>query len=137
MSEVGGDPIGKMMRLYSKQVLESAALGTQAAGEEIRFKTIKRTPLDNSPLRDSLYVSTPSESWSESSSNEYVTTIGSRGAVDPDTGFKYAVVQHEDMSFKHAYGEAKFLENTVNANTKRFVQLVKKYIKLGFKRPLK
>ena len=51
-------------------------------------------------------------------------------AKNPDTGYDYALIQHEDMSFKHPNGgEAKYLERPMNENRNRYKKMIADKIK--------
>jgi hypothetical protein len=50
-----------------------------------------------------------------------VTATVTFSAKNPDTGYDYAMIQHEDMSFKHPNGgQAKFLEQPLKENQNRY-----------------
>ncbi len=134
MSKIIDTGILKALKVVNDNIHISAMNATVLAADEIRHRTIPRTPLDDGILRDSLYSTDLNETQSISNDRKIEAVIGSRGAKDPETGFKYAVVQHENMNFKHQYGESKFLENAAHANKNRFVQLVKKHVKMALSR---
>lgn len=79
----------------SRKMAEAAAHGLTLSAEYVRGRTIPLTPLEDGDLRNSLTVVPASPDDLEA-------------AVVSDLA--YAVVQHEDLTFRHDDGGPKFLE---------------------------
>jgi hypothetical protein len=91
----------KLKERYAKAV----EAGVYGLGSEIMTDSKGRVPVDLGALKGSGYVTLP---------------VVTRDAVRVELGYggpakAYAVVQHERTEYKHETGEAKFLENAVNA----------------------
>lgn len=87
--------------------------------KEIEVQTVPRTPIDTGALRRSI---TQSKTFSNL-----------RGEIQPGKSGKprdYAVIQHENMGFKHPRGgEAKYLEKGVNAAVPKIDKLFQEGLK--------
>ena len=104
----------------------AAAAALTAEAMAIQNVSMKRTPVDvrkgtagGGTLRGSHEVSTPF--WS-GTDVEVVIAVGA-GAES------YAVIQHENMAYRHAVGQAKFLESAVHEAAESMAQNLAKYIK--------
>jgi len=119
--------IGNMKQLEKGIPLQAAAALYQEA-LIVQKTSMKRTPVDVRPggqgggtLRDSHETSAPY--WK----GEFLI-------VDIEVGGpaeKYAIVQHEDMTFKHKVGQAKFLESAVHDAEAGMLARIAKRIKLN------
>ena len=92
--------------------------GTRNALDHLAAESKKQVPLDQGTLRSSCYVD--------------VEEDGSAGTVSYDT--KYAVRQHEELSYNHQRGrKAKYLEDPCNdskiqANMRRLIEAAAKEV---------
>lgn len=95
----------KELRAALKKVREDAHAAADravyVAGNEVMTDAKMRAPIDTGVLRASGYVTLPENGKVE---------LGFGGAAA-----EYALVQHERTEFRHETGEAKFLENAINA----------------------
>ena len=89
----------------------AAADGLTTSAERVRGATLPRTPLEYGDLRSSLTV-VPAEPRGATLESAVVSDL------------PYAVRQHEDMSYSHDDGEAKFLENATLASRRDVEQLM-------------
>jgi len=90
-------------RLIATQKAAETAL--YQAGSIIMTEAKKRAPLDVGTLRNSGYVTLPT-----TSSDGTFVEVGFGGAAKA-----YAVKQHEELSYNHEVGEAKYLERAISA----------------------
>lgn len=74
------------------------------AANEVMTEAKQRAPVDLGPLRASGYVTLPAKGQNPK------VELGFGGPSAP-----YAITQHERTEFKHEVGEAKYLENAINA----------------------
>ena len=81
------------------RINRGAAKGVQTAAEHVLGEAQARAPREEGTLRRSGVASSDPETL--------------RGAVSFDT--PYAVRQHEELGYAHTEGEAKYLENALNA----------------------
>ena len=90
-------------RLIAAQKAAQTAL--YQAGSIIMTEAKERAPVDIGTLRNSGYVTLP-----VTRGGDTFVEAGFGGAAKA-----YAVVQHEELSYVHETGEAKYLENAINA----------------------
>ena len=119
--------IGNMKKLEKGVSLQAAAALYQEA-LVIQKESMKRTPVDVRPggsgggtLRDSHETSAPY--WKGKFLNVDISVGGPAAS--------YAIVQHEDMTFKHKVGQAKFLESAINEAEPQLMARLAKRIKLN------
>lgn len=119
--------IGNMKKLEKGVSLQAAAALYQEALIEQK-ESMKRTPVDvrkggsgGGTLRDSHETSAP---YYKGKFLNVDISVG--GPAAP-----YAVVQHEDMSFLHKVGQAKFLESTIMESAPYMLARLAKRIKLN------
>jgi hypothetical protein len=74
------------------------------AANSVMTEAKQRAPVDLGPLRASGYVTLPAKGPNPK------VELGFGGPSAP-----YALIQHERTEFKHEVGEAKYLENAINA----------------------
>jgi hypothetical protein len=80
-------------------------------GEDLLSKSRELAPVDTGKLRDT-------------SSSEVKPGVG---GPDLTVAFvqPYAIVQHEDLSLFHSKGQAKYLEEPLNENKGRYIEMIK------------
>lgn len=83
---------------------EAVAGALYVAGNVVMTEAKRRAPLDTGVLRASGYVTLPE------AGEKPKVEVGFGGAAAA-----YALVQHERTELKHEVGEAKYLENAINA----------------------
>lgn len=88
----------------SEQGLRASEAGLFAAGNVIMEEAKHRSPVDTGTLAGSGYVTLP-----ERVGDTVAVEIGFGGPAEA-----YAVVQHEDLSYRHPVGQAKFLETAMD-----------------------
>jgi hypothetical protein len=85
-------------------VQQATAAAMYVAGNVVMTEAKQRAPIDLGILRASGYVTLPKAGSSP------VVEVGFGGAAE-----QYALIQHERTEFRHEVGEAKYLENAINA----------------------
>ncbi|MFB8763839.1 hypothetical protein [Nocardiopsis alba] len=91
-----------------RTVRRATSDGLQLAAEHVRGAAVQRTPLDTAALRNSAVASSD--------------PVNLNAAVSYDT--PYAVRQHEELSYRHRDGEAKFLERALSAERARVMAII-------------
>ena len=113
------------LRKRLKAAQKAAQTALYQAGSIIMTEAKHRAPLDIGTLRNSGYVTLP-----VTRGNDTFVEIGFGGAAKA-----YAVVQHEKLSYRHEVGEAKYLENAINAKEdevrKRIARLTDRALETG------
>lgn len=98
-------------------------LGLLEAGHDVMMDALPRTPLDEGPLRESCQLLINGATMSVGQNDGIPDRIASPNVLEPTArhlmvvGYDtpYALRQHEELSYNHSVGEAKFLENAFNA----------------------
>ena len=93
------------LRRRLEAVLNSAQAAVYKGASIIMTEAKKRAPLDVGTLRNSGYVTLPRRDG-----NDVSVEAGFGGAAKA-----YAVRQHEETSYNHEVGEAKYLQNAIDA----------------------
>ncbi len=98
--------------------IERAAANAALAGAELLGdEAVQRTPIDTGTLRASMKV-----------------TTDNRGQAAVSYNTPYAARQHEELGYQHpGGGEAKFLENAVNATAAQVRAVVAEEIRKAMK----
>lgn len=104
MSLQGKDSVVRALLAAMERQRGAAAAALYQEGLAVDAESVKRTPVDTGRLRATHYVSPPVESG-----NALVVEIGN--------GTDYAVYVHEMTELRHVTGEAKFLQNALNARS--------------------
>lgn len=99
----------------------SAALYQE--GLAVDAESVKRTPVDTGRLRATHYVAPPVQR-------------GDTVVVELGNGTDYAVYVHERTDQAHKVGEAKFLQNALNARTTGMLERLQKRTRANLKRGL-
>jgi len=98
----GEKEVLKNLRRLAVRYPEAAADALYAEGMLIDANMVPRIPVDTGRLRASHYVAPPKRD-------------GGVLVVEVGVGMKYAVPVHERTELRHTVGEAKYLENALNA----------------------
>ena len=93
------------LRKHLEATLKSAEAALYQGASIIMTEAKKRAPLDVGTLRNSGYVTLPRRDG-----NDVSVEAGFGGAAKA-----YAVRQHEETSYNHEVGEAKYLQNAIDA----------------------
>ena len=104
-----------------KQINNSTTIGLYEAGRHLLELSQPLVPVDTGRLKASGKVT------AEGTNEVYV----SYEAVNPDSGYEYAPIQHEDLSFHHDIGQAKYLEEPFASSIDELVDIVAKYVRKG------
>lgn len=95
--------------------------GLTKAAEHLLNASLPLVPVDTGRLKASGKVTEFSP----------LTKYVSYEAVDPDTGYEYAPIQHETLSFKHKVGQAKYLEEPFRNEMSNMVEIIADEAKKG------
>lgn len=98
-------------------IRKAAAAAVYMGGQVIITEAKKRAPLDVGDLRGSGYVSTPR--WD---SDGVMVECGFGGSASA-----YALDQHENLTYRHDVGEAKYLERAVTAQAPAVERILAEY----------
>lgn len=108
--------VKKGLKALSKKYPFATGHAIYAEGYEIQREATHRAPVEFAVLRNSVYTTVPRPS-------DIVTEVG--------FGTEYAVAQHEGLRFNHPRGgEAKYLENAINARSSGMLKRLRDYIKV-------
>jgi hypothetical protein len=98
------EQVAAQLRKHLDAARKAAEAALYQGGSIIMTEAKKRAPLDVGTLRNSGYVTLP-----QRAGDEVFVEVGFGGAAKA-----YAVKQHEELSYHHEIGEAKYLENAIN-----------------------
>ena len=98
-------------------VQKAAAAAVYMGGQVIITEAKKRAPKDVGDLRGSGYVSTPR--WD---SDGVMVECGFGGSASA-----YALEQHENLTYRHDVGQAKYLERAVTAQAPGVERILHQY----------
>jgi hypothetical protein len=104
------------LRKRLEAVVKAAEAALYQAGSIIMTEAKERAPLDIGTLRNSGYVTLPRRQG-----DDVMVEAGFGGAAKA-----YAVIQHEELSYRHEVGEAKYLENAINAKEQEVQERVRR-----------
>jgi hypothetical protein len=120
--------MGKQTNAIQRKLFElmAKARGAAAAalyqeGLAVDAESVKRTPVDTGRLRATHYVSPP-------------TQRGAHVVVEIGNGTEYAIHVHERTELHHKTGEAKFLQNAMNARKAGMLERLAKRTAANIKR---
>lgn len=99
-----------------QKVSASSVKGLNIGAERVRSVAVAQTPIDQGYLRASLTVIP-------------ATVLEPRAAIV--SNLAYAVRQHEELSYHHRDGKAKFLESAVNDEAGNVAKIVAQAVKDG------
>lgn len=100
----------------SAEMTGRAVRGLNQAAAFLQARTVPRTPFDTGELRRSLIVQ-------PASPNSLVSKVSSN--------LVYAPRQHEELDYRHKYGEAKFLERAAYDNADQLQAIIANNINRG------
>ena len=96
--------------------MKAAEAALYQGGSIIMTEAKHRAPLDVGALRNSGYVTLPRREG-----GDVFVEVGFGGAAKA-----YAVKQHEELSYRHEVGEAKYLERAISAKEQEVRERVKR-----------
>ena len=117
----GVEEFSRWLRETPGVVERDVRAGLYLEGNNIMGTSIKNTPVDTGNLRASAHVTLPR-------TERGVTT------VDLAYGTDYAIYVHERTGLNHPVGKAKFLEDAVKGEAKRFTQNLRRLIEQSMTR---
>ena len=103
VSMKGEKELRAALKAAEKRVGQATAAALYVAGNAVMTEAKQRAPVDLGVLRNSGYVTLPIAKSPR-------VEVGFGGSAE-----QYALVQHERTEFRHEVGEAKYLENAINA----------------------
>ena len=118
------------LKVYEKNMTAAVADGMRKFGGRVESESTRRCPVETTELRSRVFNEGPLKDG-----DEYVQVVGYEkfGAVwgkeNPAmVGKPYAVPVHERTHVAHKVGEAKFLENAVNALSGEYAKYLQKLL---------
>lgn len=102
----GKDSVIATLRQTIPRMRGAAAAALYQEALAVDAESVKRTPVDTGRLRATHYVAPPT-----------YTADGERIVVELGNGTDYAIYVHERTELRHTTGEAKFLQNALNARS--------------------
>lgn len=106
----GFDELNKLLRVMPAETRQKVRPALLKVCADLKGRAQRLAPKDIGTLRGSAYYSAQ------------VTNQG----LEAEVGFTeaYALRQHEDMSYRHENGQAKFLEQPLQENTPKYVAAI-------------
>lgn len=112
----GKDSVVRNLLAAAGRLHGAVAAALYQEGLALDAESVKRTPVDTGRLRATHYVSPPMER-----SDSIIVEVGN--------GTDYAVYVHEMTELRHVSGEAKFLQNAMNARSAGMLDRLAKRIR--------
>jgi len=104
----------KGLSRYASSFLHSAENGLEEVAEQLKEKSVAKTPVDTGELRSRAFVSPV-----VAEENTMVVTVG-YASESPE----YAIYVHERTDVRHRVGQAKFLESSLHEIYGQFIQMI-------------
>ena len=121
--------IRRNIRNMKKEVKEKTIEAFEDVVLDLADKALNLAPVDTGRLRKS------ADPEVKIKANKITATV-TFSAKNPDNGYDYALIQHEDLSFKHPNGgQAKYLEQPLKENRDRYKKFVADKIKEATRNP--
>ena len=112
------------LKIYDKNMTDAVADGLRKFGGLVESESTRRVPVDTGELRSRVFNEGPMKDGAE-----YTQVVGyEKFGGDWSLGNAYAVAVHERVEIRHRVGEAKFLENAVNALAGEYAVYLKKLL---------
>lgn len=113
------------LRRYGRRANKGLAAGLYQEGERIMAVSKTEVPVDQGVLRSTGHVQLPKEEAGRVS-----VTLGYGGPAAP-----YALRQHEELSYRHTVGKAKYLSDPADAAMagmdRRIAKVIERHIEGG------
>jgi len=107
-----------------RKVRQKVIEGMEKVINDLTRRSKRLAPLDTGNLRGSGFGEVDA-----TGSDEVIGTVIFNAGVD-DNGNSYALIQHENMAFRHPRGgQAKYLEQPLNENRDKYKQFIKNKIR--------
>lgn len=113
----GTDQVLKNLNLAIRQIKNRTTIGVKLAAFAIKAESQFRCPVDTGHLKGSHYVQ-----METSNDGSPMARIGATA--------EYALIQHENLQFRHPNGEAKFLENAFKAKAGDVLEIIRRTAKV-------
>lgn len=112
------------LEVYKKNMTGSVADGLRKFGGRVEAESTKRCPVDTGELRSRVFNEGPLRDG-----DTYVQVVGyEKFGATWEQGRPYAVPVHERTNVHHPVGEAKFLQNAVNALSREYATYLQKLL---------
>ena len=103
-AKMTAEQVAAKMRQHLTAARKAAEIALYQGGSIVMTEAKKRAPVDFGTLKGSGYVTLPRRQGGET-----IVEVGFGGAAKA-----YAKRQHEELSYRHEVGEAKYLENAIS-----------------------
>lgn len=125
MTVKGDKEVLRKLRELTEDYPDALGAALYQEALELHRDSVNRTPVDTGRLRQSAYAAPPSPN---TSFDDMVAEVG--------YGTNYAIWVHERTELNHRVGEAKFLQNALDAKSKGYVKRVAGRVMSNVKRRL-
>jgi len=104
---------------YASSFLHSAEKGLKNVAEQLKEKSVAKTPVNTGELRSRAFVS---------------PVVAERNTLSVTVGYanklpEYAIFVHERIDVHHRIGQAKFLESLLHEIYAEFIQIIGRCLK--------
>ena len=112
------------LEVYAEQMTDAVADGMRKFGGRVEGESTRRCPVETGELRSRVFNEGPLLDG-----DTYVQVVGyEKFGATWEKGKAYAVPVHERTHVAHKVGEAKFLENAVNALSGEYAEYLQKLL---------
>lgn len=112
----GNDKFKRNLTKASEKMIQGMIKGLRLGAAMVKRESQMRTPVDEGNLKGGHYTA--------------VQVNGSFAVAEIGTVADYAIYVHEDLEAYHPVGEAKFLENAMQAKKDEVINLIHRSAKL-------
>ena len=113
------------LEVYKDRMTDAVADGMRKFGGRVEGESTRRCPVETGELRSRVFNEGPLRDG-----DTYVQVVGyEKFGATWEQGRPYAVPVHERTNVHHPVGEAKFLQNAVNALTGEYAMYLQKLLK--------
>lgn len=112
------------LEVYKDRMTDAVADGMRKFGGRVEGESTRRCPVETGELRSRVFNEGPLRDG-----DTYVQVVGyEKFGATWEQGRPYAVPVHERTNVHHPVGEAKFLQNAVNALTGEYAKYLQKLL---------
>ncbi len=112
------------LEVYAEQMTDAVADGMRKFGGRVEGESTRRCPVETGELRSRVFNEGPLRDG-----DVYVQVVGyEKFGAAWEQGRAYALQVHERTHVAHKVGEAKFLENAVNALSGEYAKYLQKLL---------
>lgn len=112
------------LEVYKDRMTDAVADGMRKFGGRVEGESTRRCPVETGELRSRVFNEGPLRDG-----DTYVQVVGyEKFGATWEKGKAYAVPVHERTNVHHPVGEAKFLQNAVNALTGEYAMYLQKLL---------